>query len=72
MENSRQSLNVYCRKRCLCSKTEKLSKVKCNGSNLRSMRRWKTRCGLCMPPCLPVEEKEFWHGVYYGVLVYVW
>ena len=74
MENSSQSLNVYCRKRCSCLKTKKLRKLKCNGSTLYLMKLhgiWQIRSGLCILPCLPVEAKQFWLGILVDALVYV-
>ena len=74
MENSSWSLNVYCIKRCSCSITKKVRRLRCNGSTLGPMKlheRWWIRCGLCILQCMSVEEKQFWYGVLVYVLVYV-
>ena len=72
MENYSRSLNVYCKKRCSCSRSEQLSKLKCNGMNLSSMKlhgRWHIRCQLCILPCLSFEAKKLWYG---GVVYALW
>lgn len=64
-----QTLSVYCRKRCSCSKTEKLRKLKYNGSILGLMKLHgicQIRFKLCFLPCFLVEVKQ----LRYGVLVY--
>ena len=74
MENSSQSLSVYCKNRCSCSRTEKSRKLRCTGSTLGLMKlhkRWKITCKLCILPCLPIEAKQFWFGVLAYALVYV-
>jgi len=61
MDNSSQSLSVYCRKRCSCSGTEQSSKLKCNESTLGLMKlhgRWQIICGLCILRCLLVKTKQ--------------
>jgi len=66
MENYSQSLSIYCRKRCSCSRTEQLSKLRCSGNTSGLMKlhgRWRIRCGLCILPCLLVKAKQFWYDV---------
>lgn len=79
-ENSSQNHSLFYRERWSCYGTEKLSRLKCNGSTLVLMKlheRWKIKCELCILPYSLVENM-FWYMflvhdlVMFGICTYLY